>query len=226
MTQQRIKIGGFGSWLWVIGMVILISVVQLPLLQLNHGSLSHRVLWSGIYLAGFVITALIGFWRYRQIHPVNWQRLTGQDWVQMVKGYGFIILSEFILSGLTSVLYHQTSTANNQAIGTLMGRSSLTMILFSLTAVLGSPIIEELTFRGLLIDGCFAPRSFWLSIVVSGIAFSIPHASSNPISWLLYAVMGGTLAYVYRRTGKLQSSILLHGFNNLVAVGLMLLTLK
>ncbi|MCF7523852.1 CPBP family intramembrane metalloprotease [Levilactobacillus brevis] len=61
---------------------------------------------------------------------------------------------------------------------------------------------------------------------MSGIAFSIPHASSNPISWLLYAVMGGTLAYVYRRTGKLQSSILLHGFNNLVAVGLMLLTLK
>jgi len=143
----------------------------------------------------------------------------------MVRGYVFVIVAQVLLGLLNNLFYHQTSTANNQAIASFMNQGPWTLVLLSLTAVLASPIIEEVTFRGLLVDGCFPANMFWIPIVVSGVAFSIVHMSSNPISWLIYAVMGGTFAYVYKRTGKLQSTIILHGFNNLIAVGAMLLSL-
>ncbi|TGD17478.1 CPBP family intramembrane glutamic endopeptidase [Levilactobacillus suantsaiihabitans] len=225
MTNQNRKLGSTAAWLWLILLVIILNLVQLPLLFLNHGAIGQRFVWSAIYVAGFAAVIALGLWIYRRVHPVKWQRLTRQDWWLMVKAYGFVILVEMVLGMVNSLLYHQTSTANNQAISSFMNQGTLTMVMLSLTAVLASPVIEELTFRGVLIDGCFPANMFWLPIIVSGVAFSIVHMSTNPVSWLIYAMMGGTFAYVYKRTGKLQSTIFLHGFNNLIAVGLMLLTL-
>lgn len=224
MQKNQPKVGSFMSWGWIILMVFLVSVVQLPLLKLNHGTILDRGMWAVIYLLGFAVTIAIGGWEYHRLHP-KWQRLSGQDWGLMIKGYAFMIFAEIVLGLLNKLLYHETSTQNNQTITTLMDRGTLTMVLLAVTAVCASPIIEELTFRGLLIDGCFSAKSFWLPIVISGIIFSIPHASNNPVSWIIYAVMGGTFAYVYKRTGKLQSTILMHAFNNLIAVAIMLTTL-
>ncbi|AYM02894.1 CPBP family intramembrane glutamic endopeptidase [Levilactobacillus yiduensis] len=225
MSAKKRQFGSTMAWLWLILLVIILNIVQLPLLFLGHGTVGQRFVWAVIYLAGFAATIALGLWVYRQAHPVKWQRLTGKDWWLMVKAYGFVILVEMILGIVNNLLYHQTSTANNQAISSFMGQGTLTMVMLSLTAVLASPVIEEITFRGILVDGCFPANMFWLPIVVSGVAFSIVHMSTNPVSWLIYAMMGGTFAYVYKRTGKLQSTIFLHGFNNLIAVGAMLLTL-
>lgn len=225
MAEKTLKVGSFMVWLWVILLVIILNIVQVPLLFLGNGTLGVRLLWSVVYLAGFIATIILGLWVYHRVHPVKWQRLSGKDWWLMIRGYVFVIVVEMVLGVLNNLIYHQTSTANNQAIASFMGQGTLTLVLLSLTAVFASPIIEEVTFRGLLVDGCFPANMFWIPIIVSGVAFSIVHMSSNPISWLIYAVMGGTFAYVYKRTGKLQSTIILHGFNNLIAVGAMLWTL-
>ncbi|KRN02132.1 metal-dependent membrane protease [Levilactobacillus senmaizukei DSM 21775 = NBRC 103853] len=220
------KIGGFSGWGWVMILLVLLNFVQLPTMFLKQGSTWQLVGWCVLYIVGFVLTAFIGFWAWRHFRPRPWQRLTGKDWWLMVRAYGFILLVEAVLGIVNSLLYHETSTANNQAISQIMGRSSLTMIMLSITVVLASPVVEELTFRGVLLDGCFSQKSFWLPVMISGAVFSIPHMSDNPVSWVIYAVMGGTFAYVYRKTDKLQSTIILHAFNNLIAVGLMLLSLK
>ncbi|WP_203642113.1 CPBP family intramembrane glutamic endopeptidase [Levilactobacillus andaensis] len=230
--QGKVKVNGKSkqSWhsfigvLWLILMIIVTSVVQVPLLYMKGGSLAHQLMWAALYLLGFVVAIALGFWGYRRVHK-GWQRLDRKDWWLMVKGYGFIIVSEIILGGANNVFYGETSTANNDALHQLMGRSSLTLIMLSLTAVFASPFLEELTFRGLLIDGCFPAKWFWFPVIASGVVFSLVHMSDNAISWLLYAVMGGTFAYVYKRTGKLQSTIILHGFNNLIAMGAMLSTM-
>lgn len=225
MTGKTLKVGSFAVWLWVILLVIILNIVQIPLLFLSNGTVVARLLWSVVYLVGFVAVITLGLWIYQRVHPVKWQRLSGRDWWLMVRAYLFVIVVEMVLGMLNNLVYHQTSTANNQAITSYLSQGTLTLVLLSLTAVLASPIIEEITFRGLLVDGCFPAKMFWLPIVFSGVAFSIVHMSSNPISWLIYAMMGGTFAYVYKRTHKLQSTIILHAFNNLIAVGAMLLTL-
>ncbi|MFC6261604.1 type II CAAX endopeptidase family protein [Levilactobacillus fujinensis] len=223
--QGKVKVGGAFGWLWLILMLIVTSVVQVPLVYIKGGTLAHQLMWAGLYLLGFVAAIAVGFWGYHRVHK-GWQRLTYNDWWLMVKGYGFIIISEIILGLANHIFYGETSTANNDALQQLMGRSSLTLVMLSLTAVFASPFLEELTFRGLLIDGCFPAKWFWVPVIASGVVFSLVHMSDNIISWLLYAIMGGTFAYIYKRTGKLQSTIILHGFNNLIAIGEMLILIR
>ncbi|WP_143463932.1 CPBP family intramembrane glutamic endopeptidase [Levilactobacillus enshiensis] len=227
--QEKLKVEGpskwswFG-WVWFVLMLILTTVVQIPLVYIKGGVLWHQLMWAAFYLLGFVVAIAVGFWGYHRVHH-GWQRLNRNDWWLMVKGYAFIIVSEIILGSANNIFFGETSTANNDALQQLMGRSTLTLIMLSLTAVLASPFLEELTFRGLLIDGCFPAKWFWVPVIASGVVFSLVHMSDNLISWLLYAIMGGTFAYVYKRTGKLQSTIILHGVNNLIAMGAMLTTM-
>ena len=81
-----------------------------------------------------------------------------------------------------------------------------------------SPIAEELLFRGYLMNAFFKPESFWLPILVSAIFFSLAHASTTIISYLIYMTLGCFLAYTYRRTNNLAASIGLHMLNNLIAM--------
>ncbi|GEO70292.1 CPBP family intramembrane glutamic endopeptidase [Levilactobacillus acidifarinae] len=216
--QQRVS---NQNWLWLIVLVILTGVIQRPLLHLTTTNVGQQVLWGGIYLLGFGGTVGLAAWVYHRIRP-GWSRLTATDWGLMLKGYVFILVIEQLLTWLNRVGFHQVSTANNQAIADLLKQGVLVQILLSVTAICVSPFIEEFIFRGILMDGCLGGLSFWPPILISGVAFALVHANSTIASWLIYAVMGGTFAYIYRKTGKLQSTIILHGLNNLLAMGMLL----
>ncbi|WP_341778564.1 CPBP family intramembrane glutamic endopeptidase [Levilactobacillus sp. HBUAS70063] len=221
-TGQPSKYWNFG---WVLIMIVIVSIVQIPLSFMSRGTLGQRGLWAGGYLLGFVVAIGVGGWIFSRVHPGHWQRLTRQDWQLMVKGYLFMIIAEMALNVVNISFFNETSTKNNALIAEIMGHSTLTLVMLSLTAVLASPILEELTFRGILVGGCFPDKTFWLPVITSGVVFSLVHQSDNLISWLIYAIMGGTFAYIYRKTDKLQTTIILHGFNNLIAVGAMIATL-
>lgn len=222
ITGQPSKYWNFG---WVLIMIVIVSIVQIPLSFMSRGTLGQRGLWAGGYLLGFVVAIGVGGWIFSRVHPGHWQRLTRQDWQLMVKGYLFMIIAEMALNVVNIFFFNETSTKNNALIAEIMGHSTLTLVMLSLTAVLASPILEELTFRGILVGGCFPDKAFWLPVITSGVVFSLVHQSDNLISWLIYAIMGGTFAYIYRKTDKLQTTIILHGFNNLIAVGAMIATL-
>jgi len=223
IKQQPVSYWNFG---WVLIMIVVTSVVQIPLNFMAHGTALHRGLWAAGYLVGFAVAIALGAWIFQRVHPVHWQRLTRQDWQLMVKGYVFIIAAEIVLNVVNNVFFGETSTKNNTLIADIMGHSSLTLVMLSLTAVLASPFLEELTFRGILVGGCFPAKMFWIPVITSGVIFSLVHQSDNIISWLIYALMGGTFAYIYRKTDKLQTTIILHGFNNLIAVAVMIATLR
>ncbi len=67
-------------------------------------------------------------------------------------------------------------------------------------------------------NGFFSPDSFWLPIIVSGVFFSLAHASTTIVSYLIYMTLGCFLAHTYRRTHNLGASIGLHMLNNLIAM--------
>lgn len=81
--------------------------------------------------------------------------------------------------------------------------------------VIAAPIIEELIFRGIILDGLLQRYSPIKSIILSSILFGIVHL--NPWQFVSALIIGLFSGWVYYRTRKLSLSILIHLVNNLVA---------
>ncbi|MCI2031089.1 CPBP family intramembrane glutamic endopeptidase [Limosilactobacillus sp.] len=199
--------------------------IELPPIAVQIANRSRQVTVKTVILI-VIFLLLFGF-------IIVWARQTYEHYNQIpirkkinlklvIKGYLVILVGEYILGILNVLFYHQTETANNRSLMTILGHNPLVTIVFATSAVVLTPIAEELIFRGVLMNLFFKPNTFWPKVVLSGVVFSAGHISTNIISFLLYCVLGMTLAYVYRKSGDIRNSILLHGLNNLIAMLLML----
>ncbi|GAP02912.1 CAAX amino terminal protease family protein [Fructobacillus pseudoficulneus] len=115
-------------------------------------------------------------------------------------------------------LTHGT-TENQAAIDDLMHvGGSYSLVMFSLVIVFLGPIMEEILFRGLFFRYFNSLKFPWLVVALSALTFGFYHLSSYSWVSLLdlppYAIIGFALAYTYKKTGKLSSSIFIHVFHN------------
>ena len=103
--------------------------------------------------------------------------------------------------------------------------TSIDWIAIALTTAILAPLIEELTFRGLLFPALVAQlkRPLW-AILVCGLLFAAIHPQ-GPLMWPALMMTGGTAAYVRYYTGSLVSSITLHVANNSAILAVSLLVL-
>lgn len=85
---------------------------------------------------------------------------------------------------------------------------------YYLYAVLGAPIVEELAFRKTLIDATGHYGSV-VSAFVTAMLFGLMHG--NSAQFLLAFNIGLLFACIYRYTGRILYTILLHGMINLTA---------
>lgn len=134
---------------------------------------------------------------------------------------GLTFLGIFVIKyigGIILTLEGQSNTANQSALVNA-NMNPLVLIVF---AVIAAPIVEELVFRGILMGKVFNPNSI-IGMLVSALLFGWAHGPTNLGSWIIYAGMGLGLAYLYRRTHKLEHTIALHMINNYIGVIFMLL---
>ena len=90
--------------------------------------------------------------------------------------------------------------------------------IFSFMAiVIAAPVLEELIFRGIILDGFLKKYSPLKAILVSSILFGVLHL--NPWQFVAALIAGIFSGWVYYETKKLTLSILIHFVNNLVAFG-------
>lgn len=85
--------------------------------------------------------------------------------------------------------------------------------------VVAAPILEELVFRGIILDGLLKKYSPIKSILISSILFGVVHL--NPWQFIGALIIGIFSGWVYYETKKLTLSILIHFVNNLFAFGSM-----
>lgn len=78
------------------------------------------------------------------------------------------------------------------------------------------PIAEEFIFRGLLLKRLIRKTSMWGGVLISSLLFGVLHA--DIVGAFLFGVIASLL---YLRTGNLLIPILLHIFNNTIAMLLM-----
>ena len=92
-----------------------------------------------------------------------------------------------------------------------VGQGNLVLALIGL--VILPPLVEEITFRGILLERLAVKWRVGVAVIVSAVLFGILHA--DPVGAGMFGVVTGLL---YLRTGSLWPGILIHLVNNLVAV--------
>ena len=84
-----------------------------------------------------------------------------------------------------------------------------------LTVVIAGPVLEELLFRGIVLDGFLKTYSPVKSIIWSSIIFSLFHL--NPWQAIPAFLIGLVLGYVYWKTQSLLPCIFIHFINNFIS---------
>lgn len=83
----------------------------------------------------------------------------------------------------------------------------------ALFVVVSGPIIEEIGFRGLLLDGLLKTRCHpWVAILISAVAFGLFHGLWAPfVTATLFGILAG---WLYWRTGSIIPGLIIHITNN------------
>lgn len=210
------------SWLYrIVIFAFLFIAIQIPpiAVQLANYYAANRLIMIAFLLLFLTLMGTLIWLANKTYHLYN---QLGQPqgikvgWI--IGGFLVIMLGSDVLSTLNLLIYHQTETANNAALGKMLGHDPLITMVFVFSAVVLSPLAEEFIFRGTLTNMFFKPMNIWPKVILAGIVFSAGHASTNPVSFLIYAFMGMTFAYVYLQTRDIRNSIAIHMVNNAFAM--------
>jgi len=195
------------SW-GITGIVILSMLLFSPLIAIPEKILGKEISFLVMYL--LIMGVPFGI-----AHFIRNKR-TG------VNKYNFSLSSVKIMA-LISISIIGISTGIISPISNLLPKSEFTQELlhamlhlngvFSFIAiVIAAPVLEELIFRGIILDGLLQRYSPVKSIVLSSVLFGIIHL--NPSQFVAAFIIGVFSGWVYYRTRKLSLSILIHFLNN------------
>ena len=93
------------------------------------------------------------------------------------------------------------------------GADPVSIALMYIVAAVMAPILEELSFRGLLFPALGRFMKPGLAMVVSGLLFGMIHPQ-GPVLWPSLAAIGAMSAYLAYRTGSLVPSMVMHAVHN------------
>lgn len=170
-----------------------------------YGALASWIVWacrrSDIGLRRLVGTLPDAYNR------LSWVRLAGLLAVTMAFSYGSILVLAYGLSsvapGVLELLFEAVSTEPYPRMSYQLGLAVEVVIL--------APVLEEVFFRGILVNRWGTRWGVPTALVASSIAFGILHA--NPIG---IGVAGLVAALLYLRTRTLIVPVVFHAVNNLV----------
>lgn len=139
--------------------------------------------------------------------------------------YGLVPLLELPLQPFVKHLSSKLGQPAQQLLTPVNGAS---LVVLTVLVCVGSPLVEELFFRGLLLRGLLGRFQHLgqrlgaaLSIAVTGIVFGLVHFEE--LQFLGLAGFGIVLAYMAYRTGRLGPSILAHvAFNTTTIIAFVL----
>ena len=188
-------------------------VISLPKLLLKYvnGPIVYILTWM-IFVGGYVAVTFILFTYLQRRHPerkIIW-RPKGKEINTIIIGFIVLMAAKMIIGSFMT-----QQTANDAAIEKLFKISVNTSFMMAFMTAIAAPVVEELVFRGFLMDYFFTDQPIF-AILLSGLVFGSIHSSTNLISWLMYVVMGIILAATYNKEKNLAANISLHFLNNLL----------
>ncbi len=131
-----------------------------------------------------------------------------------------IIIIDFILVMIYGVVWFGIfgEPSTNTDLGTSWESSNIEIAFMFISVAIVTPIVEELMFRGYILDAISRKHSDWTAIIWSSILFGLVHIDPFVIG---QAFMGGILyGWIRMRTGSLLPSIAGHMMWNMLALAL------
>ena len=203
-----------------IGLIALFLVAQ-TLLFFVAGMFNLDLTWSNLLVSVLSLVLLWGGMKRAGYELPSIKKIKKEEVLYA--------LGMFVTMNIVLILYN-TVVMN---LGLIQGEAENQEILIALSQqippyvtvlIMGiiPPIAEELVFRQLLIKYGLGKWPF-IGLIVSALIFGGLHQARNVFEFLQYAIMGAMLSYTFLRTRKIETSIMVHLFNNLYAVAMMLL---
>jgi membrane protease YdiL (CAAX protease family) len=122
-----------------------------------------------------------------------------------------------ILAVIIGVTTQEPASLGSDTTRAIQGANELFGLGIALLLVAGiTPIVEELVFRGVLLQSFRGKVSFWFSAVLTSLAFTLMHEEWKDMPFLFLFAM--VAALLVRRSGGLLAPIVLHSVNNAIAV--------
>ncbi len=128
--------------------------------------------------------------------------------------YALQVPLSLVIMGLSALINILTGTPIPQT----GSEGALTLggnLMYFILAVLVAPVIEEIVFRGLILNG-LKKYSVSFAILFSSLCFGLLHM--NLYQGIPVVGMGIAFGYMYCKTGSLRVPIAMHMFNNLISV--------
>lgn len=142
------------------------------------------------------------------------------SWSWVGKGYLVALIIVFALNTLIGLATGETPQSENPVMALFVNAPLWKVGLLGLLVVFIGPLFEEILFRAWLFGGL---RKTWGDIpaaLVSSALFALIHGDGPALPALF--VLGLIFTWVYRRSGSLYASILVHGFWNATTFALLL----
>ena len=203
---------------------------------MNEGfgkSVKLFLLWWFLYLATAIIGAILGR-VFKNIEIMKWTMVAGYLLITVLFfGKGYIKLSfgrierrmvwptvgmsvfmgaAFVFV-VCSVLFLLDVSPYYQGEELERRQRLFSGIAGALNACIFGPLIEEICFRGIVLDGLLKTRCRpWLAILFSSLLFALLHGlGANFVTALLFGILAG---WLYWRTGSIIPGLIIHVTNN------------
>lgn len=218
----RVIRGTIWTIVWI-AMFISYLLVQQAVLTLGaRKPVDNMVTVLPTYIVLYGVLILILVWLHarasqtsmRALMRTTFSHFDRREVKLIVLGFGLFLIFQFGFDFLVSanlIPLPSNIQESQQA-------AALSPVTEYLTSAFAAPIVEELLFRGILMNLWNYSKSTkrrWIVIIIVAAIFGVVH-TRDLIAWLMYTFAGLVLGYVYTVTGKLRDSILVHMFNNAI----------
>jgi uncharacterized protein len=141
----------------------------------------------------------------------TWRRLAGVTCILIA----LAVVSDALIDAAGGVIGLKSHWADGFS-EDLLWDPRWTFVLDCINVTVWAPIVEELTFRGLLYATLRTRLAVWPSALLSAALFALPHgyAAAGSLSVLVSGVLW---AWAYERTRSLLPGLLAHAVNNLMS---------
>ena len=190
--------------LFIMFMIIAQIPMILGMVTMGFAVSKHNTITGviGLGLAFIIATGLIGWWvrsyylRHTYETPKKHKIKPRDVGINLLWFIGTrVVVSAFML--LMLYVYGEESSANDEALMKHLNKiHSLTpeiiigLIVFFIAVTFVAPYLEEIVFRGIFRETIFSKFSLWLPMLLSSAIFSLNHASTNIIGFIMYMSMG------------------------------------
>jgi len=176
--------------------------------------LNKFINWDMSFLLIYVLIFGITFWIVYSIRKHKTGNSTFNFGIEKKRIIPFVIISIIVLNfGISAPIISLIPKTEN--LHRLITVLELKSIFTFLSFVIAAPILEELIFRGIILDGLLKKYSPIKSILISSILFGLVHL--NPWQFIAAFSMGVFAGWIYYKTKSVSFAIIIHVVNNLTA---------